>query len=260
MHDGRVLELIHAELDGELDADGRAELERALLASPEARAVRDDLRRVTQALERLAPVEAPADLRAAVVAAVRPSNGRVIEFRQARRAAIGGRRAALHYGLALAAGVVVGVIGLALLQTPDHEFDASQLAGTMGRHAPLPPGSALASVAVQTPEIRGSVALHQSQGLWVLEFDLASEAPVAVSASYDARAIRLNGLAQADAGVVSLAAAPGQVGFVNQGSQRFAVFLQPLVGEQGSIQLSFEAAGRVLHAATLQVPVPAQAE
>ena len=46
MIEERHLELIHAELDGELNAEQRAELSRLLLANPEARAFRDQLERV----------------------------------------------------------------------------------------------------------------------------------------------------------------------------------------------------------------------
>ena len=44
MADVGYLELIHAEIDGVLDERQRAELARRLLADPEARAVREELR------------------------------------------------------------------------------------------------------------------------------------------------------------------------------------------------------------------------
>ncbi|HEV7431987.1 MAG TPA: hypothetical protein VGN77_03020, partial [Steroidobacteraceae bacterium] len=60
------LELIHAEIDGELDERQRSELSRCLLADPQLRAVRDQMRRVCQALDAVEPVEAPPQLRAEI--------------------------------------------------------------------------------------------------------------------------------------------------------------------------------------------------
>ena len=48
--------LIHAEIDGELDAANRAELARHLLADPNARTLREDLRRLCTELDALPEV------------------------------------------------------------------------------------------------------------------------------------------------------------------------------------------------------------
>jgi hypothetical protein len=57
MIDQKYLELIQAEIDGELAEHDRAELARFLLANPGARAVRDDLKRLCATLDRVEPVE-----------------------------------------------------------------------------------------------------------------------------------------------------------------------------------------------------------
>jgi hypothetical protein len=74
MIDSRRLELLHAEIDGELDAHGRAELARALLADPETRALRDDLRRLTGRLDAIGQVEPPAELVGSVLRSLPPAN------------------------------------------------------------------------------------------------------------------------------------------------------------------------------------------
>lgn len=65
MVEPRQLALIHAEIDGELNAEQRAELARCVLADPHVRAVRDDLRRLCTTLDGLVPVEPPAQFRRA---------------------------------------------------------------------------------------------------------------------------------------------------------------------------------------------------
>ena len=70
MADTAHLALIHAEIDGELDARQRSELAKLLLAEPEIRAVREDLRRLCAALDALPEVEPPAQLRANILASM----------------------------------------------------------------------------------------------------------------------------------------------------------------------------------------------
>ncbi|HEY8011300.1 MAG TPA: hypothetical protein VIE67_09915 [Rudaea sp.] len=70
MIDERTLELIHAEIDAELDGTTRAELELRLQGDPEARSLRVDLVRVAAALARMAPVTLPAHLHERLTAAV----------------------------------------------------------------------------------------------------------------------------------------------------------------------------------------------
>ena len=62
MLETRALELINAGIDGELDADGRAELEQLLAASADARAMQAELRKLAGALDRMPELEPPGDL------------------------------------------------------------------------------------------------------------------------------------------------------------------------------------------------------
>lgn len=243
MVDERILQLIHAELDGEIDDGDRTELLRHLEAEPEARALREQLGRIAGALGRMAPVAQPAELHLQLLQVTRRS-ARVITFRE-RRAQI------VRYGLAMAAGMAFAAIGLSLTESGRPTFDPGELAGTMGRQAAHPVG-AVAARRVAAPKLNGLVTLSPAAGRWLLLFDLDSGQPVTVSATYDAAAFRLNGYAQADSGVSSFSATPGRVGFVNQGAQRLALFLEP--GAGGPVQIRFEGAGKVLEEAVLEVP------
>src|SRR5678816_424910 len=75
MIEERHVELIHAELDGELTAEQRAELSRLLLANPEARALRDQLNRLFGELAKLEDAVPPAELSASVLSALRAQAG-----------------------------------------------------------------------------------------------------------------------------------------------------------------------------------------
>ena len=67
----KYLELIQAEVDGELPEQDRAELSRFMLANPDAHAVRDELKRLCSTLDQVRPAEPPPELLASVLAAVR---------------------------------------------------------------------------------------------------------------------------------------------------------------------------------------------
>ena len=243
MVDERTLELIHAELDGELDADDRTDLLRRLEADPDARALREQLGRIAGALGCMAPVSQPVELHQQLLQVTRRS-ARVISFRE-RRAQI------VRYGLAMAAGMAFAVIGLSLTESGRPTFDPHELAGTMGRQAARPAG-AVATQRVAAAELNGSIALSPAADRWLLLFDLDSGQPVTVRVTYDAAAFRLNGHAQADSGVSSFSATPGRVGFVNQGAQRLVLFLEP--GTGGPVRVRFEGAGKLLEEAVLEVP------
>ena len=68
----RTLELIHADIDGELDAGSRAELDQRLLADPQAAALHADLVKVSALLSSLAPVPADVAMHDRIIAALPP--------------------------------------------------------------------------------------------------------------------------------------------------------------------------------------------
>jgi hypothetical protein len=229
MHDEKLIELIHLDLDGQLDAAGQAELAERLAADPQARAHRDELARVAAALAELPQLEVPTG---AVPSAA------VLAWRPRRPKATWAR-----YAGALAAGVVMGAVGLSLYRlspelgsTPD-----LQVAGTMAQQADQ--AVLLDSQAITSPELQGEVALRAVDGLWVVEFDLRSDRPVTVVASYDGDQARLQGLAPDDA-AAQIVTGPGRVTFAAEGERHAAFYLKPSAGAAGPVTIRFQAAGR----------------
>lgn len=248
----RLHELLNAELDGELDGAGRAELERLLAASPEARARREELRRVVEALAHIAPVEPPSELKDALFAAVRPAASKVVQFRGAKPQ----RRWAPYVG-ALAAGVALGAIGLSLYHAPRDGFDAASLAGTMADRDRPAAGRLLDTVRIDGEAVEGTATLEEVDGLWVVELDLTTDRPVEVVASYDGTLVRLQGFVRPEATSEAVRAGPGQLSFINDGAQRAAIYLRPADAASGQVRLVFSAPGAQTREALLdagQVP------
>jgi anti-sigma factor RsiW len=250
MVDERVQALINAELDGELDAAGQAELQKAFASSDEARKLYEDLVVMNDALARMVREPTPPGLREAIMSAVRAMpapKGKVLAFPSLQ----GRRREATKVGFALAAGVALGAVGLYLFQPESTGFDPTQLSGAMVRGADE---TEVANLRIETPAVQGTAALYQGEGVLVLQFDLDSPAPVAVSADYDEAGLRLMGLAQGAVQDADIRSSQGTVGYLNQGERRFVVYLARSNPRGGVVRLSFQAGGAVVHEATLQVP------
>lgn len=250
MIDERIQALINADLDGELDAAGQAELQKAFAASDEARKLYEDLIVMNEALGRMVREPTPLGLREAIMSAVRAlpaPKRRVVAF----PALQGRRREVTKVGFALAAGVALGAVGLYLFQPQPAGFDPTLLSGAMVRG---PDEAEAANLRIETPAVQGTATLYEGDGVVVLQFDLESPAPVAVNAAYDGAGLRLMGFAQGAVQDADIRSSQGTVGYVNQGDQRFVVYLARSNPRGGVVRLSFQAGGSVVHEATLQVP------
>ena len=95
--------LIHAELDGDLSSQQRADLARLLLADPQLRALRDELKGLCNRLDAIGQVEPPPQLKDSIL-------NRLRSVRVAptyRRASFGRwRRAAMVAGQLMAGTIV----------------------------------------------------------------------------------------------------------------------------------------------------------
>jgi len=178
MADPGRLALIHAEIDGELDAAGRAELARWLLADPEGHALRDDLRRLCTALDSVPAVEPPAQLRGSILAALPHT------YTERRRSWTPGWRYA-----ALIAGVVVA--GAVVWQTVRGPGPAqSDVTGTMS--APVP--TLIDTVQLASGPVSGHVSLYRGPSRLGLKFDLVASSPVDVVVTAGGHSVRVSGL------------------------------------------------------------------
>jgi hypothetical protein len=235
MIDEKTLELIHAEIDGELPEQHRAELSRHLLSSPEARAAREELRRVCALLDRVQPVEPPPDLRASILGAVKlPGSAAGTQGPQRFWAPPG----ILRYAAVFAGGLIVSAIAFQVGLDREGGLDVSQVAGTMVSQDPVASTKAVDTVNVALEQVRGSVSLFRSPTMRVVEFDLAARQPVEVVVVHDGQEARFTGFGQTGAG----------------GNQRYALVLDGPGQEGAPIELRFLSSGTLVHRDTLEVP------
>jgi hypothetical protein len=224
MADRQHFDLINAELDGELDAAQRAELARCLLADPQVRTLREDMRRLGQLLDGMKEVEPPEALRQHVFAALQQTYPRRRSF-----STVGWRLAAMLAGV-VAAGALV------FETTKGPGMSSGELSGTIA--------------AAQTPTmvdterlgegpVSGRVSLYHDRAQWALKFEMVTSAPVDVLIASGAHSLRVNGLGGLDKSGASLGSTVPLPGFEMNGEP---------------VDLTFMIGGRKVAQATLRAP------
>jgi anti-sigma factor RsiW len=194
MIEERHIELIHAELDGELTSKQHAELSRLLLANPEARAFRDELNRLFVSLAGVAGVEPPPDLARSVLQAV--------ELKSAQEPRLPGRTrflrlawsppTPLRYAAIFAGGLLAGTIVLQLASGGRSSPDVSQLVGTIGGHDRAVLAAPIDQIELDLDQANGSASAFEVQSTVVLQLDVSALQPVKVVATHGDHSVSFN--------------------------------------------------------------------
>ena len=224
MTDDERMVLIHAELDGDLSSEQRADLARLLLADPQARALRDEFRSVCSRLDAVGQVEPPPQFKDSILDRL-PSVPAATTY---RRASFSRWRLA-----AMAAGLLAaGTIAYETAQWPAP--GSRETAGTIAADAP----TTIDSVAVGNGLVTGRATLYRDKSGLSVGLEVSAAAPVDVLISTGGHSFRVNGLGSSNP----------------RGGTRQTVAL-PGVGMQGrEIELSFLIGERTVNRATLRAP------
>jgi anti-sigma factor RsiW len=206
--------LIQAEIDGELTDQQRAELSSHLLADPAVRAMREQMRRLCQALDHIPQVEPPKSLRSDVLAAL-PQ----MQVRRSVRPALQWRYAAVLAGVLLTGTVVFRIMDFG--QGPS----ANDMAGTLtARRAAV----SVDVVQLSPGIVSGQVSLLRDGADLSVALQLAAHDPLDVLVESEGRSTRLNGLvSQPQQGTK-----PATVTLPRVGSSGQPVYVTISMGEQ----------------------------
>jgi hypothetical protein len=216
--------LIHAELDGDLSSEQRADLARLLLAEPRLRALRDELKSLSSRLDAVGEVDPPPQLKDSILSGL-PSVPVAPVY---RKASFG------HWRLAaMVAGLLTaGTIFYATVQGPPP--GSRETAGTLAADVP----SAVDSVAVDGGAVTGRATLYRDTTGLAIELEVSAAEPVDILIATADRSFRINGL-----GGPSPAASSHQT-----------VALQGVRAQGQAIELSFLMGERTVNRATLHAP------
>ena len=242
----KFIELIHADIDGEIESSDRAELAALLESSPEARALHAELAALCSALGAVESLDPPPHLRHVIMNSVskEPEEAPKPRLLNTLFAA-----PALRYAAVFAAGVFVTISIVNSGQISERAFDdMTPLVGTIAD----PVSARLEStVSVNETSVAGQVSLRSSGPLLILDFDLSSREPVDIEASYTDKTIWFNGFAQLESSGTSISAESGKVRLGMDGKRRYAVYLHNQGGRGMTVQLRFIARGEVIHETSL---------
>jgi hypothetical protein len=218
MLDDRMLQLLNAEIDGDLSASDRAELSRRLLHEPEARAAREALRRTCAELDTLEPVEPPAELRERILAAFPQSAAVASRGGQASRRFLSSA-STLRYAAAIVGAVLVGTIAFQANRSVD-DVDADQTAGTMA-DSPAAARAGEGAMRVDASQVRGTITLVPTGRELGVRFDFDPVQPagaampeaidVVVTRGHDVAHLKGSAAMQQAGGTAMTAALPGAV-------------------------------------------------
>jgi hypothetical protein len=175
------LALIHAEIDGEISDLQRAELARAVLADPQLRALRDDLRQLCTTLETMDVAEPPAGLHAAILAALPQATP--------KPAASQWSPARLRYAAMVAGALATGTVVYSVI-----EGQGPATRETVGTLSASRAATTLDAVQLTDGELRGRVSLTREGSEFGLAFELVANDPVDVVVEADGQTLRLDGV------------------------------------------------------------------
>lgn len=252
MIDQKVINLIQAGVDGELDDAGRTELERVLEASEEARQCHAELRRVAEFLDGAEPAEPPGDLHARIV------DGITLPGARASRSLFGFARfpASVRYGLAAAAGVVLTLVMVGQRGPGYDPKGLDDMTGTIAPRAADSAAPALGEHRFEVPGARGGLLLRRQGDDFALELTFDADTPLDFRIDLAGGGLAFDAVARASAAPASLEWADGSMSVSGQGRQRLVLRTRPATSpadaSPGVVELTLSRGGRVIHTGELR--------
>lgn len=244
--------LIQSDIDGTISDEDRARLREQLESDENARDFHADCRRLSEALDGLERLAAPAGIAAAVLARVAAAEESPVEETQSvpwrSLFASWFEFPVLRYALAFLIGAVFAS-GISQVRVSDQRgMDVAGLAGTMSSMSQF---VSRQSFNLAQTVMEGQIDLLHAEQLVQLRFELDSKLPIEVVVSFGNESYDFSGFLQDFNTVSSLSAGEGRVTLVANGEQRFTIQLStPAVGE-APIEVSFNSDGETIEILTV---------
>lgn len=245
----KIIELIQAGVDRELDDSQQAELERILETSAEARACQSKLLKLCGLLEEEQALELPRGLHRKIVDSISlPSKSTISR-------GFGALPGFLRYGMAAAAGLLLAI---GVMDTPTVNLDSRDLdnmVGTIMQNDGSVGAVRLDGFSFDTDEIASSVSLQQRDRTLVLDVILTSTHPVDITVNFSGDGLVFDAIAQIQSELKSIGVNGQAIQISGQGRQHFAVLLHresgPVEQAEASFKLNFASNGKVVKEGTL---------
>ncbi len=247
----KYIDLINADIDGEISESDKADLLAFLDGSAEGRALRDELSSLCSTLDEIGQEDPPPHVKHVVMNSLAPAKpeDKAPGFLQVLFAT-----PALKYAATFAAGVFLTLSIVNSSQVSERAFD--DVTGLVGTVAEPVDTRVASSIHVDKADIAGTVSLRSAGSLMILDFDLVAKDHIDIEADYSDRTIWFNGFAQLESEGTTVSAETGRVRLGMEGKRRYAVFLHNEGGRETTVNLRFLADGEVVHEASLDFAPP----
>jgi anti-sigma factor RsiW len=199
MNDERIIDLVSAATDGELSSDERAEFDRLIEQSPEARRLCDEINRIDSVLRKIPELTPPEMLHGRIMADISlPSTGTWQRMTASKAGWLSSLEpfTVLRYGVATAAGIVLAMAFYESHPGLSQPADISELVGTMAANRDRREANIVDTFAFHAERVDGRVSLERRNGMLLLDIRVDAEEPVDISVDLAAAGVRLNALAQ----------------------------------------------------------------
>jgi hypothetical protein len=248
----KYIDLINADIDGEISASDKAELRTFLDENAEGQALHTELSSLSATLHGVESEEPPPHLRHVIMNSVKPARTKEKDRGFLR---ILFATPAVKYSVTFAAGVFLTLSIVNSNQISDRAFD--DVTGLVGTVAEPIDAAVANSISVTKPDLAGTVSLRNKDSMLILDFDLVAKNHIDIEANYTDRSIWFNGFAQLESEGTTISAETGRIRMGMDGKRRYAVYLYNHSNRSTTVNLRFLADGKVVHEASLDY-TPAQ--
>ncbi len=215
-------ELVQAGFDGELDAAGRARLETLLAESEEARVLMADLEAIDAFLDRAPPLEAPAGLHSRIVDGISlPQPSRFLSL-----FSLSDLPGVLRYGLAASAAVLLTVAVYRVGNEMDPSVDYDQMVGTIASGGPVAGGEVIDRFGFEAEGASAEIKLMERGGVYALEFELDSEAPLQFDVDFSGIGLEFDAFARQDEDLEAVSWSGETLSARARGQQKFVILMR----------------------------------
>ena len=247
--EAKIVELINAEIDGEISANDRSLLHDHLRSHPEASRLHDELADLCKSLDSLEAVSPPADLKQAILATLETPAPTL-----AASPPISPSRRWWHpvaplwqYTGAFALGCFITVILTNTYRIADPGYDrVADLVGTIGVTADEPTLTGDYRLNLTRDEVTGTVTTNRSGSIMVIDFDLSSREAVEIVVEFMDQNVWFNGFAQLESDSTRVSAETDRVSLQLDGQQKYAIYLHNSNPGPAAANLQLYAAGELI--------------
>ena len=241
-----IVELIHADIDGEISDAERERLRTHLASNPEAQRLHDEVAELCHALDDIEERAPPAHLKHLILDSIKTPEQQTVEEPPFWKSFL--VAPPLHYAGTFAAGSLVTFLIISSNQISETAFDGvTDLVGTMTADIDAGNTPADSTINLSDQMLAGVIKAHRAGPIMVIDFDLTSIEPVQIIATFTDPDVWFNGFAQLESDGTSVSAETGRVTLSMSGKRRYAMYLHNASGSSATVSLQFVAAGRTIH-------------